>query len=563
MPADILNPVRYREDFLKEHADATKAYLSDLIEKTNTSLTENQQDCREINHLDKVLAKTKRKFGLFKVGFGILLTFLVILLLASIGSAYYVFAEQDLPLSPAAKYSVFASLIVVALAFVAFIVYISIFISKKSKKFKATIANFEEIIDTKIQETFAKLQDFYSNFNYSQVFSQMQVQIPEIEFLKSADSNFIAYIEKNFDPLYMPSKTTSPIAYKAGYFYKNPFIVAMYKDMKMVPHTYTGSLVISYEVGYGEHSRIVSETLHATLVKPKPEYQYFALNSLYAQAVPELEFTKDSLSNYNPAKHDKYIKQAEKTLAKIEKTNSNFTPMSNAEFEALFPATNRSSEQKYRAFFGQVAQQNLVKFAKTLSTGREYTYAKVHNTNEVITPDLTDWFSVNPLDLVGYNLSEFLEKYQKYAKLLSASLYDSFIPYLSNPVLLESNVSLQPKYTGEVSKLEKLVLLAKLDEAIMLPDEAGIDEYIVELLPEYENVCRVHSFKTEPRLDYVVVMGGDGPHQVPVHWTEYIPVFDERTFEVSKNPDDSNYFKNNLFESSQAFTEENSVSIVK
>lgn len=564
MPADILNPVRYRTDFLKEHASGTETYLNELLEQTSTSLKENQADCQEISALDKVLLKTKRKFSLFKVGMGILLTLLVILTLTSIGGAYYVFTEPGISLSPAAIYSIFASCILVAVGFLVLIVLTSVFLSKKNKKFRATISNFEEVIDTKIQEAFVKLHDFYRAFNYSQVYSQMHAQIPEIEFLKSADTNFVKYVEKNFDPVYVPSSTSMLVNYKAGYFYKNPFIVGMYKEMNMVPHTYTGSLAISYYTGFGEHRRLVSETLHATLVKPKPEYKYIAVNSLYTNAVPELEFEKAPVLDYNPAKHDKYIKQAEKMLAQIEKKNADFTPMSNTEFEALFPATKRSSEQKYRAFFGQVAQQNLINFAKSLTSGRNYTYSKSHNTNEVALRELSESFDLNPLDFVDYDLTAFLSKYQEYAKELSASLYDSFIPYLSNPVLLEGNISKQPEYTKTPSILEHLALLTKFKNIELLPNEAGIDEYILEPLPEYENVCKVHSFKAVPRVDYVVVNAGDGPHQVPVNWTEYIPVFKELRYEVLQNQDDSNYFENNFFDqNNHAYTEENTVSIVK
>lgn len=564
MPADILNPVRYRTDFLKEHASGTETYLNELLEQTGTSLKENQAACQEINALDKVLLKTKRKFSLFKAGMGILLTLLVVLMLTSIGGAYYVFTEPGISLSPAAIYSIFASCILVAVGFLVLIVLTSFFLSKKSKKFKSTISNFEEVIGTKTHEAFVKLHDFYRAFNYSQVYSQIQAQIPEIEFLKSADTNFVKYIEKNFDLVYVPSSSTMLVNYKAGYFYKNPFIVGMYKEMNMVPHTYTGSLAISYYTGFGEHRRLVSETLHATLVKPKPEYKYIAVNSLYANAVPELEFEKAPVLDYNPAKHDKYIKQAEKTLAQIEKKNADFTPMSNTEFEALFPATKRSSEQKYRAFFGQVAQQNLVNFAKTLLSGRNYTYSKSHNTNEVALRELSESFDLNPLDFVNYDLTSFLSKYQEYAKELSASLYDSFIPYLSNPVLLEGNISKQPEYTRNASILEHLALLTKFKNSELLPSEAGLDEYILEPLPEYENVCKVHSFKAVPRVDYVVVNAGDGPHQVPVNWTEYIPVFKELRYEVQQNQDDSNYFENNFFDqNNQVYSEENTVSIVK
>ena len=43
---------------------------------------------------------------------------------------------------------------------------------------------------------------------------------------------------------------------------------------------------------------------------------------------------------------------------------------------------------------------------------------------------------------------------------------------------------------------------------------------------ETDEVCvRAYSFRTEERVDYVSVRGGDGLiHSVPVEWTEYIPV---------------------------------------
>ena len=42
-----------------------------------------------------------------------------------------------------------------------------------------------------------------------------------------------------------------------------------------------------------------------------------------------------------------------------------------------------------------------------------------------------------------------------------------------------------------------------------------------------------YSFETIPRVDYVNVLGGDGHiHPVPVHWDEYIPIFDSGVIEV-------------------------------
>ena len=46
---------------------------------------------------------------------------------------------------------------------------------------------------------------------------------------------------------------------------------------------------------------------------------------------------------------------------------------------------------------------------------------------------------------------------------------------------------------------------------------------------------RAYSFRTEPRVDYVSMRGGDGAiHSVPVPWTEYIPVDNTSTVKLNK-----------------------------
>lgn len=47
-----------------------------------------------------------------------------------------------------------------------------------------------------------------------------------------------------------------------------------------------------------------------------------------------------------------------------------------------------------------------------------------------------------------------------------------------------------------------------------------------------------YGFRGEPRVDYVEVWGGDGDcHEVPVEWTEYLPV--ERTSLMALSESDS------------------------
>ena len=46
---------------------------------------------------------------------------------------------------------------------------------------------------------------------------------------------------------------------------------------------------------------------------------------------------------------------------------------------------------------------------------------------------------------------------------------------------------------------------------------------------------RAHSYRTEPRVDYIPVLGGDGrTHAVPVHWDEYIPLEQDTAVNIKR-----------------------------
>ena len=55
------------------------------------------------------------------------------------------------------------------------------------------------------------------------------------------------------------------------------------------------------------------------------------------------------------------------------------------------------------------------------------------------------------------------------------------------------------------------------------------------------------SYHTEPRVEYVSMIGGDGlMHAVPVHWTEYIPVSRTDEMAVRETTDGRNDFERRL-----------------
>jgi hypothetical protein len=333
----------------------------------------------------------------------------------------------------------------------------------------------------------------------------------------------------------------------SGTLIGNPFVLGQSNLHWMSTKTYTGSLVISWTETYRDSQgrtqvRRRSETLTASVTKPAPAYQRESFLLYGSEAAPELSFTREpsSLSGVSDGMIGTWRKgRAVKKLEARARKLDGFTVMSNQEFDALFQATDRDHEVQFRLLFTPLAQQEMLNVLKDREAGfgDDFRFYKWRMVNVVIPEHLSQIdIGLGPDGFRNHDLAVARHFFNEYHNAFFRSLFFSFAPILTIP-LYQQHRSFQDIYRGVLAwrpsfwEVESLVN-AMGESTFAHPASATSNILKVATDPKDDGVDEVavtaYGFRTEDRVDYVRVWGGDGRwHNVPVPWTEYIPV--ERT----------------------------------
>ena len=224
------------------------------------------------------------------------------------------------------------------------------------------------------------------------------------------------------------NKSRSMIFAHSGSFGGHPFVFSKSIDHWMGTETYYGTKQIQWttvERDSQGNSRTVrhTQTLHASIDKPYPEYAD-EVNLIYGNtAAPDLSFTRDpsSLSSAGEGVIDRWRKaRATKKIeakARMITDGAGFTVMANREFETLFSATDRDNEIQFRLLFTPLAQQCMVKLLKDneVGFGDSFSFQKNKMVNVISANFLheTD-ISANPASFRGFDLGAARASFNAY-----------------------------------------------------------------------------------------------------------------------------------------------------
>jgi hypothetical protein len=327
----------------------------------------------------------------------------------------------------------------------------------------------------------------------------------------------------------------------------NPFVVAQSILHWMSVETYSGSLVISWQESYRDAQgnvqfRTHTQTLTASVIRPAPAYTKESFVLYGNEAAPDLSFAREpsSLSSATDGKFGRWRKglAVKKLEAKARKLEG-FTVMSNQEFDALFHAVDRDHEVQFRVLFTPLAQQEMLNVLKDKESGfgDDFSFYKWQMINAVLPEHLNRIdIGLAPAAFHHYDLEAARRHFNDYHNALFRSIYFSFAPLLSIPLYQEQRAA--PDIGRDVlgwrpSYWEMESLINAMEESAFA-HPASATKNILKVSAEYldEGVEEVevtaYGFRTLDRVHYVTMLGGDGNwHDVPVPWTEYIPV--ERT----------------------------------
>lgn len=505
MNAVIYSPLdEFEKKYQSLHGENTEKFFQELVEKSQIDVEENRKTVREYEACKENLAGLTKKRNWLRF-FRVLMIITIILL----------------PL---------------------------VFL-KMTPKIRALKAEIDSI-GQKADELFAlaqrQMQPLCQLFTSRDSLSLIEKTIPLISFDPCFTMEKETDMKVNFD--YEPDDHVeqSTVETLSGSYNENPFLFERKLIHTMGVETYHGYLQISWTETYHDskgnlRTRTRTQTLHATVTKPKPYYHTQMTLYFGAQAGPELSFSRDAshLEQKSERELERFIKRGERNLKKKTdeaiKENSDFMSMSNTDFEVLFDALDRTNEVQFRTLFTPLAQTNMVDLILSkVGYGDDFHFFKRNRMNQILTKHSqarpiclsTNLFQSHSYDVIK---EQFLTRNADFFR----GIYFDFAPLWAIPAYHERPVhSLKPipDLSQRYSCKEGEVLANAADRlSLSHPDtktETIFKTSFVRSAGEMDETCvTAYSYDIFPRVDFVPMLGGDGRmHAVPVDWQEYMPL---------------------------------------
>ncbi len=336
----------------------------------------------------------------------------------------------------------------------------------------------------------------------------------------------------------------------------NPFVVERQLIHAMGVQVYTGSITIHWTTTRTDaNGRLVtdhhSQTLTASVTKPKPFYRTETRLIYGNEAAPDLHFSRSPAhaEDLSEKERERKVKKGAKHIRKKQEeameAGGGFTEMGNAEFDVLFGALDRDNEVQFRLLFTPLAQRNLLALIKDEEGyGDDFRMVKDGCLNYIYSEHSAGWdmnetrtrYASYSVDLIRRNFLEFNEQYFR-------SLYFDLAPLLSVPLYQQQ----KPReylygedYPRAFPRPETEFAVNRMDPACFAPPTASTASLLKTNFLSREgksDVVRVtaNAYETYSRVDYVTELGGDGlMHEIPVPWVEYIPVSSTRVVKLKE-----------------------------
>ena len=516
MTAVIFDPLEEYEQKLRAlHLENTKTFLQKLVIKSGVDIEENRRTVAKHHDIQEASLKLRRKLGW--------LQFWRVLMCITL-------------------------------------VLIPLVIMKITPKIRTLRKEIEEI-DGKLAELMALAQQQMAPLN--RLFTDrdaldiIHTTVPLMNFHPYFSAKQEEDMKTNYDFKVRDDDEQSTVDVLSGEYNENPFLFENRRIHTMGTETYHGYRTITWTETYRDSQgrlqrRMRSQTLHATVVKPKPFYSNRIVLRYCAQGGPDLSFTRDAtnLDRKSDKEIDRLVKKGEKKLQKMSdkavKNNDDFTSMSNTEFEVLFDALDRTNEVQFRSLFTPLAQTNMVSLIRSQTGyGDDFNFIKEKRTNTIVTQHSQGRvINLFPSEYISYSYDtieqNFINKNTDFFK----AVYFDFAPLLAIPAYQERPVhSLKPiPDYARISSQKEGEALANMvsNEYIVHPatkTPAILKSDFVRTKNNADEICiTAYSYDIEPRVDIVPMLGGDGRlHNVYVDWDAYLPLEARNNFYVTQD----------------------------
>ena len=516
MDSVIYNPLEeFESKYKNAHAEHSNKFIEKLVQQSGVDIEQNRETVRRYNAYKEQLSKLTKKRNWLRF-FRVLMCITILLIPLVIWK-----------------------------------------MTPKIRALKAEIEDADKRADELLAQAYKQMQPLNRLFTDRDALNLVEATIPLISFDKCFSVKQEADMKINYDFGEYNEDEQSTIDVLAGNYNDNPFLFENKLVHTMGLETYHGQKTIHWTETYRDSSgklqtRTRTQTLHATVTKPKPFYNTQVVLNYCSQGGPDLSFSRDAshLEKKSEKEIERFVKRGEKKLKRKTdqaiSQNRDFMSMSNSDFEVLFDALDRTNEVQFRTLFTPLAQTNMVDLIRsTQGYGDDFNFIKTKRTNRILS-NHSQGRAINllPKQYVSYSFDiiqeNFIGKNMEFFK----AVYFDFAPLWAIPIYQERPVhSLKPipDYSQLYSLKECEVLANAVDyKYVVHPDtktQAILKSSFVGSKDNIDETCiTAYSYDMERKVDFVSVLGGDGYyHNVPVEWDEYLPLEATNHFYITTN----------------------------
>lgn len=544
MSDELLQPLRaYKNVLKKRHEVYTRDMFEELVKKSGIDVSENHKTVQAYNDEQDKIKNIAKKLSKLRA----LRTLMVLLSVAGVIEVIICIAQKS--------YLWIALGVVVA----AIAVYVwAKVLNPKVRNGDALKSEYEDKAKQLLAEAWKQMAPLNALFDSDMTRQLVQKTIPVVKIDRNFTVARYAQLRKEFGYAAQDTfKQLSTVSAVSGEIQGNPYIIERYLRQSMGTQVYEGELYIEWSEYYtdseGNRHRVDrSETLHASVEKPKPYYAYETVLTYGNEAAPNLCFSHDKThaESMSEKQRARYVKSEAKRIQKLARKElasgtASFTPLGNDEFDALFNATDRNDEVQFRLLFTPMAQRNLIELMTDPDPyGDDFNFTKNHMINTVAADHTDSWcmetstrryksydIDISLANFVQFNTEWFKNFYFQFAPLLSIPLYQQ---HKSHEFIYRRSSVNDRNYTPHEAEILANCIGRDVFKHRDSATEAILKTQFVHAQNDSDLVnVTAYSFEAIERCSYVQVFGGDGRyHDVPVYWYEYIPIQAKASMEM-------------------------------
>ncbi|MBQ6104209.1 MAG: hypothetical protein IJL06_11130 [Kiritimatiellae bacterium] len=546
MVEDVYEPLDlWRRELRDAHRRNVAERFEALVAESGVDEAENKRLVAEVRRLEKELAKEKSRLDSRTLLRNLALT-VAILAAAAVAALVFVAAREGRMPSADRAWTMLGGALVSALFFGLF----GKVLRPAVKALRESVARFESALAAAESAARAQMEPLNRLFDWNLPAEIAHKTLPRIEFDPFFTAGRLRDLRETFglDDELLGSRSVLGTA--SGEISGNPFVLADTLAMRWTTKTYHGSLHISWtETRLGAdgklHREPRSETLHASVDKPCPVFENERFLLYGNPAAPDLRFSRlpSPLSGREESRSLRRDMEAEerrleKRARKLDPAHP-FTLMANRDFEVLFHAVDRDHPIQFRLLFTPLAQAQMVTLLRDRKEGYgdDFAFRKDRMVNRVDPAHLREAeLDTRPERFRSIELAESRRLFNDFCNDWFKHLYFSLAPLLCVPLYQQTRTheTIYRKAADRAPSAPEHESIANYhgEEAFRHPD-CATRSLLKAALRHQDGASQVveitaHGFRAEERVDYVEKRGGDGfLHDVPVKWTEYLPV--ERT----------------------------------